>query len=349
MRKHFRFIVLAAVIAALSIAPLAAQALDTTLATVRLTDTDVVYGKEMQDQISALEQQLGRQLTKDQKDQVLQTRINTLLIDQAARKAGLTASDQELQQAIAQQKQSLGLQVTDAQFQQMIVQQAGITWDEYLAQLESRILQEKYINYAKPDALKNLPQPTDQEIQSVYEQNAQSFVSPAMSGVSHIYIDTRGMTDDQKTAAKAKMDGFSRRIRNNGPSEFDAIVKESLDDSGFTGGNFGYIVSGDQNALQLLGSTFVQTVLGMQQGAISGVLESNSGYHIVRVDDKRAPKLLELNDPLFPGQSMTVRQNIVNYIMNQRQQQALVQALNEIVTDLRNQADIRVFDENIPW
>jgi peptidyl-prolyl cis-trans isomerase SurA len=349
MKNITRRIVLTAAFLMLLLASLSAQLLDKTLATVRLTETEVVYERELIEQISLLEAQLGRTLSADQKRDVLDSRIDILLFSQAARRANLQASDLEIQNVIQQQKASLGVQVSDAQYRQLIEQQTGLSWDDYLSQIEDRILQEKYIQFARPNLGQNIPQPTEAEIIAVYEENAQNFLSPAMSGVSHIFIPTRGLSSEDLLAARTRMDAFARRVRNGGSSEFDTLVRESLDDTAFTGGELGYVISGDQSAIQQLGQSFVQQVLAMAEGDISGVMESSAGLHIVRINDRRRPRLLELSDPLLPGQSVTVRQNIISFIRSNKQQQALIEAVEEISADLRDEADIRIFDNKLPW
>lgn len=328
---------------------LTAQLLDKTLATVRLTETEVVSQSEMDDQFAMLEQQFQGNLNAQQKEEIFQSRINSILINQAADREGLTVSDNELSNAVQMQKSSMGVQVDDARFRQMVEQQTGMSWDEYTAQLERRIIQEKYIGAAKPQLLQNLAAPTDQEINSVYEENAQSFLSPAMSGFTHIFIDTRQMSDAETADAREKIDRFARRVRNGGTQEFDAIVRESLDDASYTGGDFGYVINGDPNAVQVLGQQFVRNVLALQQNELSGVLESSIGFHIVKITDRRRPRLLDIDDPLLPGQKLTVRQQITQYIMNQKQQAAIQQALDEIISDLRSEAEIRIVENNISW
>ena len=326
-----------------------AQLLDKTLATVRLTSTEVISEKEMTRQLTLLETQLGTALTVTQKDEVFQSSINSILINQAARRADLYATENEIQNAIAAQKAALNTPITDIEYQRLVVEQTGISWSDYRKQIEERILQEKYIIEAKPNLGQNLTQPSEQEIRAVYEQNAQNFVSPSMSGFSHIFIDLRGKADSDWNTERRKMNAYSSRIRNGGKEEFDKILKETLDDASVSGGDFGYIISGDTNAVQILGADFVGKVLFMQEEDISDVMESNVGLHIVKITDRRSPRLLGLDDPLLPGQSLTVRQQIIQYILNQKQQEALLQALEEITIALRKEAEIRVFEENIPW
>ena len=79
----------------------------------------------------------------------------------------------------------------------------------------------------------------------------------------------------------------------------------------------------------------------------SSILESNLGYHVVRVIDKRAPKVLLLDDPILPGQSTTVRNQIRNRLLLEKQQETLQQAVQEAVNDLRERAEINTFVERI--
>lgn len=348
MNRRIRTLLIVGVLASFSQA-LFSQVLGSTLATVRLTETEMVTAAELTQQIQLLERQMQTSLTNDQKNEILQSQINSILISQAARRANLSATEQEIENAIQAQKQNLGVQVSDSDFQRMITEQTGISWARFREQIENRILQEKYLSYAYPNLQNRITRPTEEEIQQVYDENAQSFLSPQMSGVSHIFMQTRGMSDAQKAAARTKMEEFARRIRNGGSAEFDAIVRESLDDASFTGGELGYVRMNDQAAVQSLGQRFIQQVLSMEQGQISQVLDSTAGLHIVRIDDRRRPRLLGLDDPLFPGQSLTVRQNVTQYILNQRQQQVLLEVLNETFDTLRDEAEIRIFEDNLPW
>ncbi len=330
-------------------ATVGAQLLTKTLATVRLTETEAINESEITKQFDLIESRLGTELTQQQKQEIFESKINSILINQAAERAKLIATENEIQAAITQQKQVMGLQMSDQEFQRLIVQQTGASWEQYKVQVRSRLLQEKYIVHLRPNLGSGISRPTEREIQDLYEENAQSFLSPPMVSFSHIFIDTRNMEDSDVSSARKKMEGFYRRIRNGGGQVFDQLVKESLDDASFSGGDFGYLVKGEPTALQVMGESFIVELFSSDVGELSGVLTSNVGLHIVKVTDRRSPRLLQLSDPLMPGQSLTVNQQIVQYILNQKQQQALVAALNEIVGELRDEAEIRIVDANISW
>ncbi|MGI9257121.1 MAG: peptidylprolyl isomerase, partial [Salinispira sp.] len=263
--------------------------------------------------------------------------------------AGLQVTANELENAINLQKSALNTAISDTDYQRIIVEQTGLSWNEYRSQIEDRILQEKYVAYARADLLQNTEEISEADIQATYEQNAQSFVSPTMSRFSHIFIDLREKSASEKNTARKQIDTYVSRIRNGGTTVFDQIIGETLDDVSVSGGDFGFLISGDTNAQQILGNDFVQEVFALETGDISGVVESNIGLHILQITDRRSPRLLELDNPLLPGQSLTVRQQIQQYIRAQRQQAALIQALDEIVTELRDEADIRIVEGNVSW
>jgi glutamate racemase len=60
-------------------------------------------------------------------------------------------------------------------------------------------------------------------------------------------------------------------------------------------------------------------------------------------------KNLELDDILLLGTTMTVRSYISNGLLQQRQQEVLAQATQELVTDLRKGNPFRVYQDNIKW
>jgi hypothetical protein len=70
---------------------------------------------------------------------------------------------------------------------------------------------------------------------------------------------------------------------------------------------------------------------------------------VVKVTDRRKPRILELDDQLLPGQSTTVRDQIRAFIVNQRQEALFNRAVNEVVAELREEAEVTVFEENLDW
>jgi parvulin-like peptidyl-prolyl isomerase len=164
----------------------------------------------------------------------------------------------------------------------------------------------------------------------------------------HIYVDLRGKNEQERQDARQLLDRIYRRIRS-GSTTFDSVASEAADDATYSADDFGYLLRNDPRGVQLLGRSFVDEVFALDEGDVDGVLESSVAVHIVHVLDKRTPRILELDDPILPGQPVTVRQQIRNLIAQQKQQQVLGQAVQSVVEDLRSEAEVTVFDQNIPW
>ncbi|TVQ38394.1 MAG: peptidylprolyl isomerase [Spirochaetaceae bacterium] len=345
MKRFWGFVFLCA----LSGAVAGAQILDQPVAVVRLTETVNIGQRELRQQARLLEQQIGRELTLDNRRELLEAQIAEVLISQAAKRANIRVSESEINQAITQQRQSLGQPVTDEQFRRIVEQQMGMNWSEYREQIRERLVQEKYVLEKRRSLLESAETPTDREIRDFYEDNATQFTNPTMVRFKHVFIDTRNLSSQDKAARRRLADELLRSVRN-GVSSIDQLIDDSDDDARFSGGDFGYLIRQESPQAQLLGRSFVNQVFELEEGQLArDVLESNVGYHIVQVTHRRSARLLQLDDPVFPGQSTTVRDQIRNHLALSNQQRAFQRAINEVVDELRQEADVTLYEENLNW
>ncbi|MFP4483488.1 MAG: peptidyl-prolyl cis-trans isomerase [Spirochaetaceae bacterium] len=347
MRRVQPLIVVVILLAGAAAAP--AQVLDKPVAVVSLHETADIGQRAMRLQSRVLEEQLGRALTSEERRELLQAQISEELINQAAAQANIRVGEREVEQAITNQRANLGRPVTEEQFRQLIEDQAGMTWQEYRDQIRQRLIQEKFVLQEKQDVFQAIQEPSAREVRRFYEENATDFSNPAMVRFDHIFVETRGSGGDTAQSKRDRIEELYDEIRS-GESTFDEVADRSVDDAGYSAGDFGYLMRRDGNSRQLLGQDFIDEVFSIEEGDISdGVLKSNMGYHIVKVTNQRRARILDLNDPVLPGQNVTVRDQIVNYLLGNEQQRAFQRALEEVVQELRNQAEVRIFEENLDW
>jgi parvulin-like peptidyl-prolyl isomerase len=76
------------------------------------------------------------------------------------------------------------------------------------------------------------------------------------------------------------------------------------------------------------------------------VLESNAGLHIVRVTDKIDQRFLDLNDPVTPLSTTTVREYIRAQLVQRDQQVKIQEILTKLSADFRREATIQIFTQN---
>lgn len=333
-------------------ATVAAQVLDRPVAVVRLTETVNIGRRQLDTQLALFQQQLGRELQPTEQEQILEALVNDELLLQAASRSGTRVTQEEIQNYLSVQRQqwsqAIGTVLSEDQFRRQVEQQTGQPWGDFVADVTDELIKLKYVRERRSDVFERQTGVSDAEISSFYEEQATSFTNPAMVSFRHVYVDLRGKTDQQRQEARTLLDGYRRRVRS-GNLTFDALAREALDDPAISADDFGYLLRNDARAQQLLGRAFIDAVFALEEGEVEGVLESNVALHIVRVTDKRAPRILGLNDPILPGQNVTVRQQIRNLLASEKEQQALAAAVEAVVAELRTEAEVTLFEANLPW
>lgn len=343
---------IAPIVLLLLAATASAQVLDRPAAIVRLTETVNIGVRELEGQLAVFEQQLGRELQPAEKQQILDALVNDELLLQAAARASVRVTQEEIQNYLSVQRQqwsqAFGVMLTEEQFRQRVEQQTGESWSAFVSDVTDELIKLKYVRQQEADVFQSQGGVTEAEIRDVYDEQATAFTNPAMVSFRHVYTDLRGKSDEEREQARELLEDYRRQIRN-GSLTFEELERRALDDATISADNFGYLLRNDARSQQLLGREFIQTLFGLDEGDVDGVYESNVALHIVLITDKRSPRILGLDDPILPGENVTVRQQIRTQLAAQKEQQALARAVEEVVGELREEAEITVYDQNLPW
>lgn len=339
----------------LAVGLLAADVIDKPVATVKLVRLEAITAKQFRQKVEMLEERSKSTLSLEDRKKLLDLLIGEILIKQAAAQESIAVSQAELAARMEQAKKSGGLSLnlnrdlTDAEFKSL-VQQSGISWEEYTDQLQKALLQQKYVMQKKKAVFDTVGQPAEADILDFYESNKTAFVAPDMVRFKHIYIDTRNLADKQeKDKARERAEEISRELKNG--AAFDELVVKYSDDktSRYKGGDFGYLRRDDQARKQLLGKDFFEAPFRMKLNESSGVLQSNIGYHVIRITEKNPFRLLALEDPIPPQNSSTVRQEIAAQLMLKKQADIYQQVLQDLLAELKKKAEIKKFEDNLTW
>ena len=333
------------------ITTLYADVLSETVATVNLIKPEMITSTQVQYEIDAYNKQLamnGLPQQKISKKEMLENIISSKLLLQAAERDGVNVSGADIQKVIEAQMKSVEAQVrrkiTLEQFKGIVQKQTEMSWDEYLKNLKEQIIKQTYVTQKKKNIFTSVKPPTEKEIERRYQDNATKFVSPEYVRASMVFISTLNKNNQEKKALKAKIDEVYSKLKNGKISFDDAVLKYSTDEKAkYRGGDIGYIRRDDKNLRASLGDNFFNKLFDLKVNEISPVLSSNTGYHIVKVTEKRAPKVLALNDPVNPGNSLTVHDFLKTGIYQEREQAALKKALAEVIKELKNEAEITIF------
>ena len=321
------------------------------LVSVNLIRPEMITAQEVDEKIDLYNKQLissGMPQQNIKRADMLDSMISSILIAQAAEKSGIIVSDIDVNRVLKAQKQSAETQLrqrlTDVQFKQLIMNQTSSSWDLYIAGISEQLLQQTYIKQKKKALFENIKIPSSDEVNIKYKENMQLFFNPEYVRVSMIFIPVLNKNIESSDAARKKLEKVFNELSNGNISFDDAVLKYSEDERmKYSGGDIGYVGRDNRNLKLQLGEVFFNKMFQLQKNEISGVLESNSGFHILKITEKLEAKLLVLDDTVTPDSTMLVRDYIKNVILQEKQQQALERALEEINSELRKQAEIIFF------
>ncbi len=325
-----------------------ANAFDAVVAQVKLTKTELIKLSYVDEKLKLAQEQIGREFTAEEKDFILDSIINNELLKQAAAREGIKVTEDIVIQML---KQQVGGVATDAQIKKAVEDQYKQPWAQVSKALIEQLMLQEYVKVAGAEDFKKYQvAPKQSDINDFYNSNKTKFVNPDMVRVNHIFFSTQGKTESEKSTIKKKAEDSLALIKK-GAKTFDELVQEVSDDrnSALNGGELGFLSRDEANTVQLLGLDFINKMFNLPMEQVSGVYQSNSGYHIVEVTEKRSARLLKLTDPVNPTTAMSVEQYIVQNLQQQMATQAFSQVTEIIIERLKKEAVIKIIDKSIPW
>jgi parvulin-like peptidyl-prolyl isomerase len=320
-------------------------------AIVNLTKSEPITVKQLRTEVDRMEKGSGRPLNAEERRQVLDVMINEKLALQAAERDKVTISENELNQQFQQLRtgmvQAIGRQPTDAEFATAVRNQTGLEVPAFREQLRRQLVIQKYLLSQKQNILESVEVPSENDIKDAYNLARSQFVRPDTVRFSMIQINY-GSDAAAKTKAKELADKLSREIGAS-PAKFDEVaLRGQAPNSGYQAGDGGYLPRNPE-AQQIVGADFINTAFNLKQGEVSKLMEGSRGYQIIKITETYEMKNLDMDDIFQLGTRVTVRDYIGNTMLQQRQQEILAQASQELVTELRAGKTFQVFEKNLSW
>jgi len=164
---------------------------------------------------------------------------------------------------------------------------------------------------------------TDDEVKKFYNDSKEQLKEEPQVKASHILIGVDASASaEEKAKAKAKAEALLKEIK--GGKDFAETAKTSSTcPSKSQGGDLGYFGKGQ------MVREFEQAAFAMKVGDISDVVETQFGFHIIKLTDKKegeAPKLEE------------IKEKITVFLKGQKTQKAVF----DYVTKLRKEAKVEI-------
>ncbi|MDX9827171.1 MAG: peptidyl-prolyl cis-trans isomerase [Spirochaetia bacterium] len=320
--------------------------IDKTVATIKLVKTEAISQRQLKSDVENLQKAAGTAFTPEMVKQVLDARINSLLFVQYCEREKINVPDSEVSKAVAQMKASLGPGATDADLEKQL--KATGVFVEPKVYVKQRMLFETYVQVKHANELKAvLQQPSADEILKAYDLSKASLVRPDTMRVSVLYVDTRGKSEAEIKKGRESLQSITSTLKIN-PSKFDEYMLRASDEAGYKSIPSLYVEKTTQNK-NLFGTEFFDSVFKLKAGDISSVIESPTGYRIVRANEFLPQKQLGLADTVPGNPNMTIQQFLAVQVAQDKESSFLDTLEKELIAKLRTEANIKIFEENLTW
>lgn len=215
-------------------------------------------------------------------ERLLDRLIDRILIWQEAVAGGSVVSQDELEQTVATFARSVGGQEALAKF----MDRAGLKKEELMSTIRKDLIIRQFIRKVLVPQVKV----GEGDARSYYDAHRDQFVSSDSVRARHILLRVfPGDNDSVKAEKKKKAKSILARIKQG--EDFALLAREYSDDpSKEKGGDMGYF------ARHTMVAPFDSAAFALAVGQVSEVVKSPFGYHIIKVEDKKAGRPMEFEE-----------------------------------------------------
>lgn len=183
---------------------------------------------------------------------------------------------------------------------------------------------------------------TDAEVKKYYDGHPADFEQPESAKVQHILLLTINPTtrsplpEDQVKAKRAQIDDILKKVKAG--DDFSKLAEQYSEDPGSKdkGGTLPTFSHGD------MVPEFEAAAFVLKTNAVSDVVTTAYGYHIIKLLEKTPTKTLTLTDKV-PQSELTIADKIKEFLI-QQQTQKLAPAYLE---NLKKTADVEILDPDL--
>jgi peptidyl-prolyl cis-trans isomerase D len=252
-------------------------------------------------------------LTKSQFEDSLR---RSMIIDKlrAALTDWVAVSDAEVEREYRQRNEKVKLQVVpltaDRFRSQVMVTDADVASYFDSRKAEYRIGEQRKIKYLLLDrdqARQRVVVPPN-DVQRYYNENIQQYSTPEEVHARHILLNTTGKDE---AAVRKQAEGILAQVK--GGADFAALAQKVSEDEGskVNGGDLGFFGRGR------MVPEFENAAFSMEPGQISDLVKSQFGFHIIKVEEKRAASTQTL-DQVRPQIQQTLTMQIADQQISDR-------------------------------
>jgi peptidyl-prolyl cis-trans isomerase C len=282
---------------------------------------EAISKSDFEQAIQAAEQRAGSPVPPDQRDRVyreiLDQMIGYKLLIQESKARKVAVPDAEVEARFLTIRQQFP---TEDAFKQVLAQQ-----HLSVEQIKNDARQDMTIGKLIDGEIGQKIVVKPEEVQAFYEQNPQNFQEGEKVHASHILV-TAAKDADAATKAKARAKAEQLLKDVKAGKDFAALAKQNSEDPGSAqnGGDLGFFAQG-----QMVGP-FNEAAFSLKPGTVSNVVETDFGYHIIKVIEKQPGRTVPLEE---------AKPKIQQFLEGQNRDKEM----NAFVSGLRSKGKVEVF------
>jgi peptidyl-prolyl cis-trans isomerase C len=248
---------------------------------------ETISKPEFERALATIEARAGGPVPPEQRDQIFRNVLDQIvsykLLVQESHARKVDATDAEVDSRV---QEIQGQFPNEAAFKQMLTARQT-TLEQLRSDARQDIAVQKMIDaeVAPKSAVK------PEQLADFYAKNPDQFEQPERVHASHILIGVpRGADAAAKAQARAKAEQVLKDVKAG--KDFAALAKEHSQDPGSApnGGDLGFFQQG-----QMVGP-FNDAAFSLAPGMVSDLVETEFGFHIIKVAEKQAPRSIALEE-----------------------------------------------------
>lgn len=271
--------------------------------------------------LTGLQRQLRSRVTPEEfknalpriRERIIEDLVMRRILLDAVAKAGISLSEAEFEEI----KKELADELPPGMSLETYLEEMGTTEEELRQQMTVRKLV-----LAQAEAI---AKPTEEEIKEYYDFHREDFSQEETVTASHILIKTDpNEPQAEKDAKRARIEALKKKLQEG--ADFSELAKKHSEcPSSVSGGDLGAFGRGQMVA------EFEAAAFSQPTGSVGDVVETQFGYHLIKVTDHTFARTLEFSE---------VKQRISDMLHARKQQEAI----RGYIERLQNSADVQRFD-----
>ena len=254
------------------------------------------------------------------KENLIRKMVDDQLIAQKAKAEGVVLSDADLETKMTEHKKRFGSDQAFAAF----LERTGQNEDDVKSDIKRNALREKLF-----EKLLGGKEPTDEDAKKYYGENQNKYKQREQVRASHILFKVnQNDPPEVKTAQQNKAADVLKKAKAKG-ADFAALAKKySEGPTAARGGDLGAFSRGR------MVKPFEDAAFGAKSGQIIGPVETQFGYHVIKVSEKMPERQRKFDE-------------VKDSILTSLKARAKSQATRDLLRTLKKDAKIEVLEKDV--